>query len=298
MDLGILTGYYGRLLAYQYRDRPNATRQIQLWAKQAVADYLAGDLLTCFDIDQAVGAQLDILGKYVGVSRNIGTSAAPPFFSLWPYAATLVQANYQSTWDPTTDTPTIPGAAGGNTGWWYVASKSGTSTSPIAATWKAGDVIFSNGSVWAPDATVDGNGLTTYADLTVNIEGVFYSYAQASRQVSALPDASYRTVIKLKIVLNSNDGTLASILAYLRLFFPDLIFCVDNKDMTLTYLVMSTIPLSVDLLKLYLPKPMGVGINITIINPTPPAGGDVIVTEDGSVITTEDGTPIVTESAP
>lgn len=294
MTLGDLTDYYSRLLAYQYRGLPNATRQIRLYAKQAVADFLASELADCFNLDTAAGPQLDILGKYVGVSRNIGPSILPPLFSLWRYTAPELQANYQSTWGPVSDTPAIPAASGGNTGQWYVASASGASTSPIAADFRAGDLIVSDGSVWAKDSNECGNGLTTYADPAVNANPAFYGYAYASRQVSELPDPSYQTIIKLKIVLNSIDMTLSSILAYLRAFFPDLIFVVDNKNMTLSYLVLSTVPVSVDLLKLYLPKPMGVGITVTIVNPSP-AGGDVITTEDGSIITTEDGTPLVTE---
>ena len=67
-----LTDYYADLLAYEYRGLPNATRQMALWTKQAVADFLAQQLTICFDLDVAVGAQLDILGKYIGLSRNIG----------------------------------------------------------------------------------------------------------------------------------------------------------------------------------------------------------------------------------
>ena len=67
-----LTSYYSDLLAYEFRGLPNATRQMNLWAKQVVADFMAQQLTTCFDLNVAVGAQLDILGKYIGLSRNIG----------------------------------------------------------------------------------------------------------------------------------------------------------------------------------------------------------------------------------
>lgn len=291
MTLQDLTRYYSDLLAYEYRGKPNATRQIQLYAKQALADFFAVELLSAYDIELAVGNQLDTIGKYVGVERNIGPASPPPLFSLWSYNAPMVQANYQGLWDPATDTPT----AVATDGFWYGARVTGSSTAPINANFVVGDILWYS-FLWRPINTYSINGLTTYADQSVNATPVFYSYGIAGRQVSALPDESYRTVIKLKIVLNSIDGTLFSIIAYLKKFFPNLVFVQDMKNMHLGYLVMSTVPISVDLLKLYLPKPMGVGISVTIIYPTP-GGGDPITTEDGSPITTEDGSPIITEGS-
>lgn len=289
-----LTDYYTALLAYQFRGLPNATRQMQLYTKQFVADNLATSLFTCYDIDLAVGPQLDTIGKYVGVARNIGVVIVRPYFSLWTYGSTLDPADYQGTWEPAGDTPTLP-AASGVPGHWYVVSASGESATPIAETWRAGDVIFSDGSVWAKNTTDNGNGLTTYADTASNAEGVFYTYAFFSGQNSDLSDAEYRVVLKLKIVLNASNGTLASIMDYLVEFFPDgQITLTDNKDMTLSYYVLSTVALSKELLEIYLPRPMGVGITVTIVNPTP-GGGEELTTEDGITLTTEDGTPLTTE---
>lgn len=295
MTLAEKVGYYVDLLVIQYRTKAKARQTMAILLKQVMADDVAAQLQAAFDLETAVGAQLDILGKYAGVSRNIGASSTPGLFSFWQSASTLDPALYQGTWTPDSDTPAIPAAGGGNAGWWYVADSDGTSTSPIAETFKCGDIIFSDGAVWAKNTTDNGNGLTVYADPAVNANGVFWTYAAASRAFSALTDESYRTVIKLKIILNSSDGTLASIVAALWQFFPNLIFLTDNTDMTLSYQVVSTVPLSVDLLKTFLPKPMGVGISVTIINPVPGTSGE-LTTEDGLVITTEDGTPITTES--
>ncbi len=287
-------GYYVERLALQYRDKSRARETVAIAAKQILADDLAGQLQQAFNVDTAVGAQLDVIGIIVGVSRNIGSSTPPPLFSLWTYASALDPAKYQGTWDPASDTPTIPAASGGNTGFWYVASATGTSTTPIAESFRAGDIIVSDGSAWAKQTTDCGNGLTTYSDPAVNLNGQFWSYAAASRAYTNLTDASYRTVIKLKIILNSNDGTLSAIMAALWTFFPNLIFLTDNADMTLSYRVVSTVPLSLDVLEQFLPKPMGVGINVTIISPVPGDSGR-LTTEGGDIITTEDGTPISLE---
>lgn len=288
-----LTAYYADLLAYQFRGRPNADRTMKLFTKQAAADLFVQELLTCYDIDQAVGAQLDVLGKYVGVSRNIGSIIPRPYFGFWDYLFTRNPALYQGTWKPGTNDPTIPAAAGGNTGWWYVASEAGTSAAPIVATFAAGDIIFSNGAAWAKSVVENGNGLTDYVGIGINANGIFYDYAFALNQNSSLTDAEYRTVIKLKIILNANDGTLKTIMDYLQTFFAGQIALIDGTNMHLTYTVLSTVPLSQQLLELYLPRPMGVGITVTIVSPIPP-GGDDITTEGGIDITTEDGVTITT----
>lgn len=288
-----LTAYYSDLLAYQYRGLPNAARTVKLFSKQAVADLFVQQLLTCYNIDSAAGAQFDVLGKYVGATRNIGSVIQRPYFGFWDDQSTLDASLYQGTWNPIADDPPLPAAAGGNDGHWYVISDAGTSATPIAESWQPGDVIFSDGVTWAKTTDWNGNGLNDYTNIATNKDGVFYDYAFASNQNSDLTDPEYRTVIKLKIILNANDGTLKTIMDYLQTFFAGEITLIDGTDMTLTYSVLSTVPLSQELLELYLPRPMGVGITVNIISPLP-SGGDEITTEDGFVITTEDGSPITT----
>lgn len=259
-----LTSYYVSRLIFQYATKPNAQRLIALMVKQALMDDLATQVLEGFDVDTAVGAQLDILGKYIGVSRNVGTAILPGLFSFWTYASSLDPTLYQGTWDPASDTPVIPAASGGNTGWWYVASAAGISTSPISETFKCGDIIVSNGSAWSQDTTDCGNGLTSYVDLAANVNAVFYGYGYASQQVNSLSDPSYRVLLKLKSILNINDGTLYSINNLLNQLFPDQITVTDNQDMTLSYVVAPNLPLTVSVWQSYLPRPMGVGISVTV----------------------------------
>lgn len=303
MDLATLTTYYASLLAYQYRGKPNASNQIRLWAKQATADYFAGQLLTCFDLDLAVGTQLDVLGKYVGVSRRVGVVIDRPYFGLWSVVnspgggSDLDPAKYQGTWDPATNTPDLTAFSTG--GFWWVVSATGASAAPIAESWKCGDVILCLGGgpyfLRVTISTPNGNGLTSSENSAINANAFFYSAAYLTGQNSDLTDAQYRTVIKLKIVLNGSDGTLPSIMVYLQKFFAGLIFLTDNKDMTLSYRVVSTVALSKELLEIYLPHPLGVGISVTIISPIP-GGEDHLITEDGLTLTTEDGSPLTTET--
>ena len=294
MSLATLTVFYSSILAYQYRGLPNADRQVQLWASQMIGENLAASLLTCFDVDQAVGTQLDVLGKYVGVSRNIGAPEVRPYFGLWTYAeATLDPAQYQGTWNPTTNDPVI---VSGSAGDWWVTTNAGTASDPLVAPFEGGEVLYCNGGTsFGVHTGANGNGLTSYASPAINANGIFYEYEFAVGQNTDLTDAEYRAVIKLKAVLNASDGTLSTIMALLHQFFLDEIWLVDTKDMNLAYTVLSTVALSPELLAIYLPRPMGVGISVTIISPTP-GGGDTLTTEDGFTLTTEDGITLTTES--
>ena len=97
-----------------------------------------------------------------------------------------------------------------------------------------------------------------------NPDGIFLRYNYRSTSLTALPDTDYSFVMKLQIVLNSSDGTLASIQQYLKNFFPGLITVVDNKDMTLTYTISRLVPVAPAILANYLPKPMGCSIAINL----------------------------------
>lgn len=290
-----LADYYVARLIVQFRTQPKAQNTIAILVKQALLDNLAAQLLAAFNIETAIGKQLDTLGKYIGVPRNIGALVAAGYFGFWNYGSALDLAKYQGTWDPATDAPAIPAASGGNTGNWYVASATGTSTTPIAADFIVGDIIVSDGTTWARQTTDNGNGLTSYTDFTQNPNGLFYSYSTAARSVTDLTDESYRTVLMLQIILNSNDGTLASIMDLLQLFFPQSVTLVDNADMSLDYYVYSTVPLTKAILESYLPRPMGVGITVTIVSPPVPGTDGALLTEDGFTLTTEDGTTLTIE---
>lgn len=55
---------------------------------------------------------------------------------------------YQSPWNATTNTPTIPAAAAGNTGWYYVVAVAGSTNIDGTTTWNVGDQMISNGTRW------------------------------------------------------------------------------------------------------------------------------------------------------
>jgi hypothetical protein len=188
--------YYANLLAIQYRDKPRAFQTIMLLAKQAVFDFMAQQLSDGFNIDTAVGAQLDIIGKYVGVSRAINDILDPPFFGFLE-----------------------------------------------------------------PDLSGNPNGMTDSLN-TINSGVIFLDSFTSAAPTTDINDVEYSFVIKLQIILNHSDETLASIQSYIDDFLPGFVNVIDNQDMTLSYIVAEDVPVSVGILTNFLPRPMGVGINI------------------------------------
>ena len=112
LSLTDLCARYVALLASQYQ-QPNAQRQIALFAKQYLADNFIQAVQSSYNLPGAQGTQLDVLGKYIGVTRFQVPSAHPPFFGYFPggFEAAHAPANYQGTWVPATDTPTLPAAS-------------------------------------------------------------------------------------------------------------------------------------------------------------------------------------------
>lgn len=70
--------YYADLLILQYKTQPKARATIQALIKELYGSGSLLDIVNGYGIDTAVGKQLDIIGKYIGLKRqvkaNIGTS--------------------------------------------------------------------------------------------------------------------------------------------------------------------------------------------------------------------------------
>ncbi|RTL04646.1 DUF2612 domain-containing protein [Candidatus Dependentiae bacterium] len=82
-----LQDYYADTLIIQYRDKDNARNTIKMIANLSLCDGLMLTEPTCFDLDTAIGAQLTILGKIVGVPRNVlGLDLSHTFWAFRRYA--------------------------------------------------------------------------------------------------------------------------------------------------------------------------------------------------------------------
>ncbi len=65
-----IVNYYANLLILQYHEKPKAFATIQTLVRPVIMDQLPVAVQNAFDVDTAVGVQLDVIGKYVGVSRT------------------------------------------------------------------------------------------------------------------------------------------------------------------------------------------------------------------------------------
>ncbi len=89
MTFDQLIAVYVSLLIMQYNLKPKAQATISTLVSAAVAKLIYQQVENAFDITTAVGAQLDILAKYVGAQRIIyGLSITKVYFQ-FRYAADL-----------------------------------------------------------------------------------------------------------------------------------------------------------------------------------------------------------------
>lgn len=86
MTIAADLAYYSDLLIVQYRTKTKAVKTVQLIVNQNLIDDFVLTEAGCFDLDTAVGAQLDILGRIVGVPRNVlGLDLSHTFFNFTTY---------------------------------------------------------------------------------------------------------------------------------------------------------------------------------------------------------------------
>lgn len=64
-----ITDYYKNLLIIQYNGLPKASQTIEVLTNAASGDELMLQLQEAFNVDTAIGAQLDLIGQLVGASR-------------------------------------------------------------------------------------------------------------------------------------------------------------------------------------------------------------------------------------
>lgn len=84
-----LIDYYVNLLIIQYHDQPKARATIAAYITASMIYDIAIQVRDGFNLDTAVGAQQDILGKYLGADRIIyGTSFTRQYWGFAEYGAT------------------------------------------------------------------------------------------------------------------------------------------------------------------------------------------------------------------
>lgn len=81
-----LISYYANLLIIQYRNKPNALGTIQEIIRSLMIYDLIRSVENGYDVETAVGVQLDVLAKYAGVERvSTGVDFTRVFFGSVDY---------------------------------------------------------------------------------------------------------------------------------------------------------------------------------------------------------------------
>ncbi|KAF1003698.1 MAG: hypothetical protein GAK36_00206 [Pseudomonas sp.] len=92
---------YLALVTSEHADKPKfiATLEAVLQPIQGAAS-TAANLYSAFDLDRAVGAQLDIVGLWVGIGRGVKTPLAGVYFALDTDAVGFDQGVWKGQYDP------------------------------------------------------------------------------------------------------------------------------------------------------------------------------------------------------
>ncbi len=87
VDIEPIIAFYVNLLIIQYHNKPKAQATIAALIRQVLAHGIFFDIRDGYAVETAVGIQLDVVGKYVGVDRFYqGQDFGSGFFALLPYA--------------------------------------------------------------------------------------------------------------------------------------------------------------------------------------------------------------------
>ena len=107
MTTSDLLNYYSNLLIVQYNSLPKATQTIKALANCNVCDGFFLQLQSAFNLNTAVGNQLTIIGKIVGVPRNIiGLDLVDTFFTFSNWSGQPASVGF-NTWATPTDADKI-----------------------------------------------------------------------------------------------------------------------------------------------------------------------------------------------
>tara|TARA_R110000851_G_scaffold306239_3_gene464490 strand:- start:572 stop:1321 length:750 start_codon:yes stop_codon:yes gene_type:complete len=93
-----IVDYYKNLLIIQYNNKPRFRDMIGVLVTELIANNLASQIRDGFNIDTAVGVQLDIIGKYVGIDRRFsGQAFTGEHFAMLEYSnltASAIQTGF------------------------------------------------------------------------------------------------------------------------------------------------------------------------------------------------------------
>jgi hypothetical protein len=93
--------YYKDLLLYQYVNLPKARATIGALVAASISDLIILDVNDGFNIETAVGAQLDMLGEFIGFSRRVYSELIRDWFEMVDSTAPVTTTGFTDYTDST-----------------------------------------------------------------------------------------------------------------------------------------------------------------------------------------------------
>lgn len=246
-EIASIENYYADLIIIQYRNKPKARATIKLGVDLYLADGLAFDLQNVLDIDTAVGAQLDIIGKILGCNRNIfGFNIDKKYFSFEknpPYIDTVADYTALLAYD-TTDVNTDD----------IILVEEDTNHDDKATLYQW------DGAAW--QYVEDSQISYGFSDKNALSEGYWKNYRNSIASAFALGDSDYRLLLKFKAIYNLRRGSWGDMdEMYYRAFGND-VEMINNLDATVSYNVDANASLAFQVANFlgYIQPPLGIGI--------------------------------------
>ena len=252
-ELADIEKYYQDLLIIQYRNKPNARAMIKLAVDCYLADGIIFDLQDVLNIDTAVGAQLDLIGKILGCSRNItGLTVDKPFFSFEKeplYIDTVADLTALGNYDTS-------GVQEGDI--IKVEEDSNHDDKTTFYEWKSGAWTYLDKNNQISYGFSDKNGLS---------EGYWKNFNNSTGSQYALPPDTYRQLLKFKALYNLRRGSWGEMDEMYYKAFGTELEMINNKDLSVTYNVSSNLSLALQAaISLgYIQPPLGIDYTINYI---------------------------------
>ena len=228
-EISEIENYYQNLLIIQYRNKPNARAMIKLAVDLYIADGIIFDLIDVLNIDTAVGAQLDLIGKILGCSRILaGFTLDTKFFSFEKnpsFIGTVANLTALAAYD------TIDLAVDSIL---KVEADANHDNKTTYYQW--------NGATWdylANDETSYG-----FSDANQLSEGYWKNYKNSLGAQYALPDDTYRQLLKFKALYNLRRGSWGEMDEMYYKAFGTELEMINNKNLSVTYNVSPNLSLA------------------------------------------------------
>lgn len=237
-----LLDYYSNLLIVQYNGKPKATAFIKLLTKMILANMIIMQIRDGFNWKTAVGKQLDVIGAWVGVSRNYNAvdSWNNTYLSYPSYGTFTVAENdpqrggYSDYYTFDYDDAIVAAATNayiveGEEAYsetWLSETDGGASLVPDVGTFYK---VLTEGEYENKVYCWNNNHYELYW------EGGVLTYKDLQSDSQKLDDDNFRVVIGLKIIKNSINHTCGEIDKAIYDYFNQLVYTTWENPYVVTY---------------------------------------------------------------